>query len=142
MRVPDDVPASAVARTLTYMYTDRVPEDMAFDEARDTLIVANYYDVAGLSALCTRELELGMTAERAPEVLRLADRLCIASLRESALRFVAGRTLEVMETHAWDELISEGRADLANDVLRMMAGGSNKRPRESEGDAELSTQEW
>lgn len=93
--LPDD--PCAVRELVHFVYTDTCSHAyLDIDLVKQVLATAAKYQVAGLARVCECRLALALTPQTCVSLLALADSLCAAELRASALQ-LAARHLDELE---------------------------------------------
>lgn len=123
-----DIDYDVFGALLCFIYTGRTQN--LGDLAASLLAAADKYGLLRLRDMCEEALVEGMNAENATSALVLADQHNAATLRRTAIDFIAEHGSEVTETPGWHAL-TVNRADLVTEVVRALCGrgdSSGERP--------------
>mmetsp|Transcript_18875 Transcript_18875/g.43874 ORF Transcript_18875/g.43874 Transcript_18875/m.43874 type:complete len:616 (+) Transcript_18875:57-1904(+) len=115
-----DVPPSVSDMFMKYIYSeDTEAQRISVQELCELSELAHRYEMADLVTSCTSLLQRSISTRCASHLLRFADRLQCASLKEACLDFIIANP-DVMDTDEWDE-VANSQA-LAREVAEALTG--------------------
>ena len=99
----EDMDSDVFEVFLHFIYTNQVDE---LDEMYlDLLAVADKYDVQPLREICIQHMAKNISLDNAVEVLALAERHSIESIKSKTLQFINKNVVKVLMTDDWTYLI-------------------------------------
>jgi len=122
-----DVDYDVMKEMLRFIYAGSSPN---LDKMADALLAAaDKYNLERLKVMCEQALCANLTVENACDTLILADLHSATQLKQQAIDFINAHAADVMDTNAWDTLVSKYSALLADafKALATMIGPPRKR---------------
>ncbi|XP_045199005.1 BTB/POZ domain-containing protein 6-like [Mercenaria mercenaria] len=104
VNVPD-VTMETFRDVLTYLYTENI--DLHADNVTSLLYAARRFQISGLTKLCFNFLETGMSVSNVCKILEQAHIHNETNLYDKCLKFIFVNGMEVLKTHAFNELCEE-----------------------------------
>ena len=99
----EDIDSDVFDVFLRYLYSGEV--DQLDEMCLDLFTAADKYDVQPLRELCLQHMTKNISVDNAVEVLALAERHSIESIKSKTLQFINKNVLNVSTTDAWTDLI-------------------------------------
>ena len=110
----EDIEPEAFNQFLRFIYTDQVENLNEF--APRLLPLADKYMLDLLKAQCESSLSRNISVETCGKLLFLAHLHSASGLKEKVLDFVRSRSVDVIETTGWQELLQSADSNLLRDI--------------------------
>jgi speckle-type POZ protein len=88
---------------LRFLYTGEV--DKLDEMYLELFTAADKYDVRPLREICIQHMATNISVDNAVEVLALAERHSIGTVKSSALKFIKTNFVDVVKTDSWSSLL-------------------------------------
>ncbi|XP_058792339.1 speckle-type POZ protein-like [Phymastichus coffea] len=98
-----DVEFNVLKEMLRFIYADRI--EITDKSTSDLLIAADKYQIEGLKEHCVQLLSDNISVENVAEVLVIADRHNVASLKTRAMNFIRAHIAEVVDTSGFESIV-------------------------------------
>merc|ERR1712048_1459734 len=97
-----DMSPQIFKKMLNFIYTDKIPVDMDFNDTQKLLAAADKYHLERLKIICERKLCNFITVGNVCSILVRADMHGSLYLKEKCLEFINLNPIKVTETEAWN----------------------------------------
>ena len=116
---------------LEWIYTDKVPQNLAPTLLCPLLEGANFWQLGGLKTLAAIGLCRDLTVDNVSKRLVLADQTESVQLKEACLSFVAANAAAVMASPCWADVMASG-AVLINETMTAVVSRVNPKKRKAD----------
>ena len=125
----EEIPAEAVKAMLKYLYSGEIPNDTK-NLNSELLQIADMHQLHPLMEACLKTLVESLDLPSCISTFFLVDRYQPQNrgLRETVIRFMMCKSMEVVEEDECDKLV-DSHPDLAKELLRAIASVSKEKQR-------------
>ena len=99
----EDIDSDVFELFLRYLYTGQV--DQLDEKLTDIFPVADKYDVQPLREICIQHMAKNISVDNAVDVLLLAERHSVESIKSKTLQFINKNVVKILMTDDWTYLI-------------------------------------